>query len=1163
MSKLIQKIILFLFCSLYSAGSAVATEFEWMQSTLTELATLFSTCIERPVSPGVAVNQTQVVLVPDVVPGGHSYLNDGWQPTGVSVEGEKMIEFEWNTQLIYKKAKVYKVLYRIDPRFEVPQIFIKEMNTISGSYTSDFHEYLGGQLVRYQEREEIDFANRTRDFVDYFNFVGRDEIMMERNDAVNIVMEDASEFFVPASLSNSYWWWWWGTSTNPDNEFSSEYALPSGDAISEFIYTNTGFSDNKILYMNANHFCTGVPSSNCLAGTPDLYENAANPRSVYVGGIKEPDLFNSVASSTSCGDSVVGRDHAFCYYDKGRGVRISQAGTTIKDTYEKFITSDINGKQFYYYVADADGPLRFSTDMEIAGMVTNYTQFMKDWNQASFADFRQYLTDLAIPQSQSPFIHTGRYAFTVEIGRSDGSLSAADIDSIDFRYYIQQDGDPEPDSSTPGTQIDQNHRENAVGSGYVWLKATTDNNTIIGHLIVNIKNYIGSQWFSETTYSVLVGPMRDKLNDVSSFIYAKLITDSTLQRIARTALILYIIIYGLMFLMGAAEITVTEIVTRVVKIALVLLMFSDDGWYFFNTYLFNLFVEGTDYLMSSVVGETSEVGNPFRFIDPVLDRYTNPTFWALLGIQLLQIHNGLCFFAILTIYSILIYYRAVIEVILSYVIAYIGMSVLISLAPFFIILLLFEKTKSMFDAWISSLFNLMIQPTILLIFFLLIDQMMAQQITNLVVRACWDILIPINIALDLNHLGIPISFSFPLPFLPGIPFFVSQVEGVDSTAMLFGQGGTFMMIATSSLLFFAYCKLASGLIDYVSLVVQMLTNVQPARQYGKLQGGSGIINDIKGDQDKFIDPFMGAAKGTAKKIGKFGKRKLIDQKYDEGISERDKKEEERSSNTSRKGVGGSSGRSGGGNSSGGGSAPPVGGSPFTPSGGSSSGGSGSGGSSGGGSSAGGASGASGADKPSNSGASSNSDASARADANRPTQAQGVQQAPSGQSAQSNTDSQSDANDRKFRMNPQNQGSAQQDSNSQSQMSQQTGQGSSNYESRGDLGGVQHNLNDIQNEFDSTINNMQLGNNPNSQDSDSYLDRISEAQEWQAIMKIEAQIETALKEKAEKYEALKQGAEGEAKKLIEEQERKTNMELEELKNRREKRLAEKRRARDKK
>ena len=59
--------------------------------------------------------------------------------------------------------------------------------------------------------------------------------------------------------------------------------------------------------------------------------------------------------------------------------------------------------------------------------------------------------------------------------------------------------------------------------------------------------------------------------------------------------------------------------------------------------------------------------------------------------------------------------------------------------------------------------------------------------------------------------------------------------------------GTFAMLASSSFLFFALCKLADGLIDYVTLVVQYLTNVLAARQDGKLQSGMNPIKDITSD----------------------------------------------------------------------------------------------------------------------------------------------------------------------------------------------------------------------------------------------------------------------------------------------------------------------------
>jgi type IV secretion system protein VirB6 len=332
----------------------------------------------------------------------------------------------------------------------------------------------------------------------------------------------------------------------------------------------------------------------------------------------------------------------------------------------------------------------------------------------------------------------------------------------------------------------------------------------------------------------------------------------------------------LAFLAGAVQITVTDIVIRVLKVGVIVALFSETSWSFFNDNLFKVFVSGSDYLLTTVVGVTSTVGNVFGFIDPIFDKYGNGDIWALLAIQLLQIHNGLAFFACLAIYSMLIYLRAVLEVIITYCLAFLGLAVMISLAPFFIILILFEQTKSLFDNWLSTLFSYMLQPTVLLVFFLLIDQLMGEYITEVVVKACWGILIPLKISIDLHNIGIPISFSFSLPFLSGIPFYIPVVSDMNSIDDFFNAKGTFVRVATSGFIFFIYCKLSAGLINYITLITNSLTGVTPARQEGELQDvkSANPVHNIMGDIKKATSPVT----SVPRKVASFAKEKFIDQK---------------------------------------------------------------------------------------------------------------------------------------------------------------------------------------------------------------------------------------------------------------------------------------------
>ncbi len=847
--KFIRLILVLIIWSIHSNVTAAEDDsrFGWMNSTFDTITSIIPACLEAPQFSGI--NQSSASLNLD---------NSGkWIPTGTNVSEGKLLQIEWSTKGVLPRPSKYKVLYRIDPRFEEPQVFIQKYDYDQDKYISDFHHYKDGVLLNYQDVPEMTFQARVKDYVDYFKFNDRLKIPVKKDDVINVTLDQNASYF--------------GSKSEMNTELGSLDSLV-------VMYTQSSLPDNRIIYSNAQQFCTdGIKATrpeyavNC--GTPGLYWDLGTNTKIMEGRIDNIAFNATKTNLTSCPESANGKDNnPLCYYDKGRGLKLAVGGTTIKEINEKFVNSPFTGKDFFYHKSDVDGNLEFKTSWSIDGMVQGYSQFMKDWSAISlYEEFLSTIND-AKPSQFMSFLHFGRYLLDIEIGNAVATVSKADLDAIKVEYLILESG--VPSDSTAGTSVERTFRSNAGSSGFLWVRVVRPNDNLTGVVQVKIANYTGSTWFSDLVYGKLVKPLREKFNELSMIIYHKLISNATFQGIARTMLVLYIIIYGLVFLAGATQITVTDIVTRVLKIGLVLALFSETSWTFFSQNLFNVFIDGADSLMTAVVGVTSQAGNVFGFIDPIFDKYTNGRIWGLLFIQLLQIHTGMTFFAIITIYAILIYFRAILEVIVSYCLAFLGLAVMVSLAPFFIVLILFERTKSMFDNWLSVMFSYMIQPTILLIFFLLIDQIMGDHIAKTVVRACWGILIPIKIGLDLNNMGIPLSFSFTLPFLPGIPFYVPQLESIGNITDFFSKGGTLSVLATSSLLFFALSKLAAGLVTYTTLVVQYLTNVIAARQDGKLQQGMNPIKDITGDINKLASPIT----SIPSKIGKFVKEKAIDQK---------------------------------------------------------------------------------------------------------------------------------------------------------------------------------------------------------------------------------------------------------------------------------------------
>ncbi|MBA2628571.1 MAG: type IV secretion system protein [Rickettsiaceae bacterium] len=848
--KLVRLILVLIVWSVHSNASATNDDsrFGWMNSTFDTITSIIPSCLEVPQFSGI--HQSSASLDLD--------SSGKWIPVGTNVSEGKLLQIEWSTKGVLPRPSKYKVLYRVDPRFEKPQVFIQKYDYNQDKYISDFHHYKDGVLLRYQAVPEMTFQDRVKDYVDYFKFNGRLKIPVKKDDVINITLDSTGSYFGSKSEMNA--------------------ELGSLDSL-VVAYTQSSIPDNRIIYSNAQQFCAdGIKTTrvveyaeNCV--TPGLYWDLGTNTKTMQGRINNIAFDINKTNLVSCSESSNGKDNnPLCYYDKGRGMKFAVGGTTIKEVTEKFVNSSFTGKDFFYHKSDIDGDLEFNTSWLINGMVQGYSQFMEDW--ATILGYTEFLSNLNTvkPNQFMNFLHFGRYLMDIEIGNALATVSKADLDAIKVEYLIQESG--VPSDSTSGTSAERIFRGNAGSTGFLWVRVVRPNDNLTGVVQVKIANYTGSTWFSDLVYGKLVKPLREKFNELSMIIYHKLITNATFQGIARAMLVLYIIIYGLVFLAGATQITVTDIVTRVLKIGVVFALFSETSWTFFSQNLFNVFIDGSDSLMTAVVGVTSQAGNVFGFIDPIFDKYTNGRIWGLLFIQLLQIHTGMTFFAIITIYAILIYFRAILEVIVSYCLAFLGLAVMVSLAPFFIVLILFERTKSMFDNWLSVMFSYMIQPTILLIFFLLIDQIMGDHIAKTVVRACWGILIPIKIGLDLNNMGIPLSFSFTLPFLPGIPFYVPQLGSIGNITDFFSKGGTLSVLATSSLLFFALSKLAAGLVSYTTLVVQYLTNVIAARQDGKLQQGLNPIKDITGDINKLASPIT----SIPSKIGKFVKEKAIDQK---------------------------------------------------------------------------------------------------------------------------------------------------------------------------------------------------------------------------------------------------------------------------------------------
>lgn len=169
---------------------------------------------------------------------------------------------------------------------------------------------------------------------------------------------------------------------------------------------------------------------------------------------------------------------------------------------------------------------------------------------------------------------------------------------------------------------------------------------------------------------------------------------ATIEPTFRTLLILSFILYGLAIWRGAIKSSAIEFVKRVVVIGIVYgMVFS---WAIYNQYIVNFLTNGPDALAASMAGVTK--GSIANTISDT---------------------QGLCFDAMMNAFAgdgyVMKYLiGALIFVASTVVVVYVGflmivpkiaLSILVALGPLAFLMLLFQGTRRMFDAWLQQCIN--------------------------------------------------------------------------------------------------------------------------------------------------------------------------------------------------------------------------------------------------------------------------------------------------------------------------------------------------------------------------------------------------------------------------------------------------------------------------
>lgn len=233
--------------------------------------------------------------------------------------------------------------------------------------------------------------------------------------------------------------------------------------------------------------------------------------------------------------------------------------------------------------------------------------------------------------------------------------------------------------------------------------------------------------------------MQDKFNaDGDNYGLVKTIFNNLIKtpayRISVSAVLtLYIMFTAFSFLTGNLNITHTEIIIRVIKIAMVsALLTTESAWSFFYDYLFVYFVGGVMEVKNLIMQAGATGPGSASILGLMIAPQTMAKLFSLLFVDWFGIIYIILF--LIALYFILM---MLLEATVIYLTALIAIGMIITMGPIFICFLLFDITKSLFENWLKQLISYAFQPIILFAGIALISILIRSEIyASLGFRVC-------------------------------------------------------------------------------------------------------------------------------------------------------------------------------------------------------------------------------------------------------------------------------------------------------------------------------------------------------------------------------------------------------------------------------------------
>ncbi|KJV87551.1 trbL/VirB6 plasmid conjugal transfer family protein, partial [Anaplasma phagocytophilum str. CRT53-1] len=317
--------------------------------------------------------------------------------------------------------------------------------------------------------------------------------------------------------------------------------------------------------------------------------------------------------------------------------------------------------------------------------------------------------------------------------------------------------------------------ENNVGYFEIHTKATKIPPRIFGHIV---------SWTEGKVRSALYGS--SDADSVVHKLYRHISQSGPFMRMVNALLVLYVIVSALYFCFGFSKASIFQLFITVMKIMIVMYVLRPDSWTFFNDHLLSIFIDGPKFLIDAMTGGIGS-GGDFGFMDGILYRFSVTQTWIQLLALIFAGPIG-WLSVILIFWGIIVLIQFLFQAVVIYLVSIMTIALLLCIAPYFLICVLFKRTKSIFDMWIKVLLQTAMQPVLIFSCIALLVHAINEVIYAMLNFEVCDTCV-FNIDLKLTTLCL-LSFPLPIGIIPMIPI-TDTIREIHNTgeAMLIGLPG--------------------------------------------------------------------------------------------------------------------------------------------------------------------------------------------------------------------------------------------------------------------------------------------------------------------------------------------------------------------------------------